>query len=105
MGPCADVRRSSSQEAALALAAERAETMRTAAGQWGFCADVRRSPSQGAALAVAVRARHRVEIHRMLTHASEEITQKTAQAMEIVTGQWGLCEVRLQAEAKRQAVQ
>ena len=100
------MRRSTGQEAALALTAKRAEAMRTAADQWGLCTDVRRSPSQRAALAVAVKARGIVEVHRMFTHSSEEITQKVAQAMEIVrTGQWGLCEVRLQAEAKRQAVQ
>ena len=42
----------------------------------------------------------------MLAHSSKEKTQKTAQAMGITTtGQWGPCEARLQAKAKRQTVQ
>ena len=54
-------------------------------GQWGPCADVRRSPRQGAALAVATKVHDMVEVHRELAHPSGEITQKTAQAMGIVT--------------------
>ena len=55
---------------------------------------------------MAAKARNKVEVHHELTHPSEEITQITSQAMGIVTtGQWRLCEARLQAEAKRQAVQ
>ena len=58
------------------------------------------------ALVVAVKAHEMVKVHRVLTHPSEEITQKTTQAMGIgTTGQWGPCEARLQAETKRQAMQ
>ena len=77
-------------------------------GQWGPCANVRRSPSKRApvAVAVATKARDIVKVHRVLAHPSEEITQKTAQAMGITTtGQWGFCEARLQVEANLQAVQ
>ena len=70
------------------------------------CADVRWSPSQGAALAVAVKARNVMEVHRVLTHPSREVAQKTVETMRIATtGQWGPCKACLQAEAKRQAVQ
>ena len=99
--------RTPSQGAALGLAAKTAEVTRIeATGQWGPCADVRWSPRQGAALAVAVKVHDMVEVHRVLAHPNERITQKTAQAMGIVTtGQWGPYEARLQVKAKRQAVQ
>ena len=46
-----------------------------------------------------------VKVHRVLAHPSEEITQKTVQAMGITTmGQWGPCKAGLQVKAKRQAV-
>ena len=78
------VRRTPNQGAALGLAAKTAEGKRKeATSQWGPCADVRRSPSHGAALAVASKAHDMVEIHRVLAHPSEEITQKTVQGMEI----------------------
>ena len=101
------VRRTPSQRAALGLAANTAEATRVeATGQWGSCADVRRSPRQEGVLALAVKAHDMVEVHRVLAHPGEEITQKTAQAMGIATtGQWGLCEAHLQVKAKRQAVQ
>ena len=100
------MRRTPSQGAALELAAKTAEATKTATGQRGPCADLRRSPSQGAALAVAVKAHDMMVAHHVLVHPSEEIKQKTVQAMGIVTtGQWGPCEVRLQVKAKRQAVQ
>ena len=95
-GPCANVRRSSSQGTALMLAAKTAGAMRKeTTGQWGPCTDVRRSPSQGAALAVAAKARDIGEAHRVFAHLSEKVTQKTAQAMGIVTtDKWGFCETR-----------
>ena len=101
------VRRTPSQGTALGLAAKMAEARRIeATGQWGPCADAKRNSRQGAALAVAAKAHAMVEVHRVLVHPSEEITQKTVRAMGIVTtGQWGGCEARLQVEAKRQAVQ
>ena len=101
------MRQSSSQGAALALAAKTVEAIKIeTTGQWGPCADVRRSPSQGAVLAVAVKARDIVEVHCVLAHPSEKITQKMAQAVGIATtGQWEFCEARLQVKAKRQAVQ
>ena len=100
------VRRTPSQGAALRLAEKTAEAMRTAMGQWGPCADVRRSPNQGVALAVAVKAHDMMAVQRVLAHPSEEITQKTVQAMGIATtGQWGPCEARLRVKAKQQAVQ
>ena len=41
----------------------------------------------------------------MLAHPSEDITRKTAEIMGIeTTGQWGACETRFQAKAKRHAV-
>ena len=47
-----------------------------------------------------------VEVHRMLGHLSEEITQKSVQAMgTATTGQSGPCKARLEVKAKRQAVQ
>ena len=96
-----------SQEAALGLAAKTPETMRIeTTGQWGPCADMRRSSRQGAVLVVAVKAHDMAEVHRVLAHPREEITQKAVQAMGIVTtGQWGACKLRLQAEAKLQAVE
>ena len=67
---------------------------------------VRRIPGQGEALAVVAKAYDRVEVHRMLAHPSEEIMQKAAQAMGVATtGLWRSCEARMQAKAKRQAVQ
>ena len=103
-GPGANVKWSSSQGAALALAEKTAEAMRTATDQWGLCADVRVSPRQWAALAVAAKARDVMKVHHVLADPSEEITQKTVQAMGIATtGQWGPCEARLQVKAKRQA--
>ena len=58
------------------------------------------------ALAVAVKVHDMVEVHRVLAHPSEEITQKTVQAMGIATTvQWGACEARLRVKAKCQAVQ
>ena len=105
-GPRVDVRRSSSQGAALALEAKTTEAMRTAMGQWRPCADVTRSPGQGAALVVAAKARDVMKVYHVLVDPSEEITEKTIQAMRITTtGQWGPYEARLQVKAKRQAVQ
>ena len=75
-GACADVRRSPSQGAALALAAKATEAMRTLLGQCGISVDVRRSTSQGATLAVAPKARDVVEVHHVLAHPGEEITHK-----------------------------
>ena len=90
------MRRTPSQGSALALATKTAEAMGTATDQWGPCANVRRSPRQGATLAVAVKAHDIAEAHRVLAHPSEEITQKTVQAMGIArTGLWGPCEARL----------
>ena len=43
----------------------------------------------GAALVVAAKARNMIEVHRMLAHASEHITWKMAEAMSMLTGQWG----------------
>ena len=55
---------------------------------------------------MAVKAHDMVEVHRVLAHPSEKITQKTAQTMGIATtGQWGPCEASSQVKAKRQAVQ
>ena len=101
------VRRTPSQEAALALAAKTAEAIRIeASGRWGPSADVRRSPSQGPVLAVAAKARDIVEVHRMLAHPSEEITHKTVQTKrKTTTGQWGSSEAHLQAKAERNAMQ
>ena len=101
------MRQTRSHEAALALAAKPAETMRIkTTGQWKSCVDVRRGPSQGVALAVAAKACNIVKVHRKLAYPSEEITQKTARAMGIATtGQWEFCEAHLQAKANRQAVQ
>ena len=90
--------------AALALATKTTDAMRTATGQWAPCADMKRSPTQEVAVMVAANAHDMFEIHRVLAHPSEKITQKTVQAMEIATtGQWGPCEARLQLKAKRQA--
>ena len=102
-----DARQTSSQEAALGLVAKTAEAMRVeATGRWGPCADMRRSPRRGAALVVAAKAHDTVEVHRVLAHPSEEITQKTVQTMRIATtSQRGPCEARLQVKTKRQAVQ
>ena len=80
----ADVRRSSSQGAVLALAAKTAEAMKTAIGQSGPCADVRRSPRQRAALAMEAKARNVMKVHHVLVNPSEEITQKTVEAIRIV---------------------
>ena len=67
---------------------------------------MKRGPKQGAALAVAVKAHDMVEVHHVLAHPSDKITQRTAQAMGIATtGQWRPCEVRLQVKAKPQALQ
>ena len=77
-----------------------------ATGQRRPCADVRPSPRQGLVLAVAAKAHDIVELHCVLVHPSEEITQKTLQAIGIVTtGQWEPCEARLQVKAKHQALQ
>ena len=91
----------------MGLAAKATEAMRIeTTGQWGPCADVRRSPRQGAAMAVAAKAHDMVKVHRVLVHPSEQIMQKTVQAMGITTtGQWGPCEAHLQMKAKWQAVQ
>ena len=71
-----------------------------------LCGGMRRRSRKGAALVVLVKAHHMVEVHRVHTHWSEEITRKTVQTMGIVTtGQWGPCEARLQGKAKQQAVQ
>ena len=57
-------------------------------------------------LAVAAKAHDMVEIHRVLAHPSEGITQKTVQAMGIATAdQWGPRKARLKVKSKRQAVQ
>ena len=71
-GPRADVRQSSSQGAALALAEKTAEAMKTARDQRGPCADVGRSPRHGAALAVAAKARDMMKIHHVLKDLEEE---------------------------------
>ena len=77
------VRRNPSQEVALGLAAKTAKAMRIeGAGQWGPCADGRWDSRQEAALAVVAKVHDTVEVHRVLAHPSEEITQKTVQAME-----------------------
>ena len=64
------MRRSSSQEAALALAAKTAQAIKTATGQWGPFTDVRRRPRQGAALAVAAKARDVMKGHTRGTAGS-----------------------------------
>ena len=65
---------------------------------------MKRSPTQEVAVTVAANAHDTFEIHCVLAHPSEKITQKTVQAMEIATtGQLGPCEARLQLKAKRQA--
>ena len=70
----------------LALTIKLAEVMRMeTTGQWRPCVDVRRSQSQGEALAVATKARDMGEVHRIPTHPSEEIMQKTAETMKITT--------------------
>ena len=72
----------------LGLAEKTAEAMIMiieATGQWRACADVRRSPRQVAALAVAAKAHDMMVVHRVLAHPSEEITQKTVQAVGITT--------------------
>ena len=57
-------------------------------------------------MVVAAKARDMIEVHFILAHPSEDITQKTTETMRIATtSQWGSCEARLQVEAKRQAVQ
>ena len=66
---------------------------------------MRRTPRQGAALAVATKAHDMMEVQRVPAHRSEEISQKTVQAMgTATTGQWRPCDARLQMKAKRQAV-
>ena len=56
------------------------------------------------ALAMTVKGRNMMEVHRMLGHPSEDIKQKTAEAMEIATtGQWAFCEACSKAKAKRHA--
>ena len=75
-GPRADVSRSSSQRASLALAAKTAEAMRTVTDQWGPCANVRRSPRQGAALAVAAKAHYLMKVH----HVSLDLEEGTQEA-------------------------
>ena len=71
----------------------------------GACEDVRWSQRRGAALAVAAKTHGMMEMHRVLVHASAEITQKTVQAMRIMTSsQWGACEARLPVKGKRQVV-
>ena len=62
--------------------------------------------ASGTALAKRAGAsRDVMEVHRMLTHPSEDITRKTAEMMGIeTTGQWGACETGFQAKAKRHAV-
>ena len=100
------MKRSSSQGAALALAAKISAAIRVkTSGQWGSCADVRWNPSQGAALAVAAKAHDIVEVHRVAAYLSEEITRKTTQAMGIATtGRWESCEASFWAKGKRQVV-
>ena len=72
--------------AALELTAKTAVAMRMeVTGQWRACADVKPGPRQGAAVAVAVKAYNIIEVHCVLAHGSEEITQKMVQAMEIAT--------------------
>ena len=66
------MRQSSSQGAALALAAKTAEAMRTAPGQWGACADVGRSPRQRTVLAVAAKARNVMKVHHVLADPKEK---------------------------------
>ena len=76
------LRRTPSQGAALGLAVN---TIIEAMSQWGACTDVRRSPRQVVVVAVTVKAHGMVEVHRVLAHPSEEITQKTVQTMGIAT--------------------
>ena len=46
-----------------------------------------------------------MEVHRNLTHPSEDITRKMAEMMGIeTTGQWGACETCFHVKAKRRAV-
>ena len=106
-GPCADVRRSSSQGAVLALAVNITEArIIETTGQWGPCAGVIQRPIRGAALALAAKARGIEEVHRGLAHQSKEITQKTAEAKGIVTtGHLDFIEARLQVKVPRQAVE
>ena len=50
-------------------------------------------------LAVAEKAHSIIEVPRMLSHPSEDITQKTTDVTEIATtGQWRSCEVCLQVK-------
>ena len=80
------MRRTPSQRAALGLVAKTAEATRMETmSQWGLCADMRRSPRQEAVLAVAAKTHDMVEVYRVLAHPSEEMTQKTVQAIGIVT--------------------
>ena len=62
---------------------------------------VRWIPSPRAVLARGAIARDIIEVHCMLTHPSEEITWKMAEAVGIATmGQWRSCEACLQAKVK-----
>ena len=55
---------------------------------------------------VAVKAPGMVEVDHVLAYPSEEITQKTVEAMGIATtGQWRPCEARVQVKVKRKVVQ
>ena len=99
------MRQSSSQGAALALAAKTAEVMRTVTGQWGPCADVRRSPRQGAALVVAAKARNVMKVYHVFADPGGKIEQKTLQAMGMATtDQWGPCEARFSMKVKWKVV-
>ena len=53
-------------------------------------------------MAVAAKARDVMKVHHVLTDPSEEITQKTVQAIETATmSQWRPCEALLQVKTKR----
>ena len=67
------------------LAEKTSEALRTETSQGGSCAEVGWTLSQGAALAVAAKAHDMTKVHRVLADSSEEVTQKTVQAMGIVT--------------------
>ena len=100
------MRRTPSQEAALALAAKTAIVMKIeATGQWGRYADMRRSSSQEAALALEAKTAKAIRIEATgpwgpcadvrrssSQRATLALPAKTTEAMIIETaGQWGPC--------------
>ena len=79
--PATRVREIPSREVALGASIVEAGSARTVAG---------------AALVVATKYLNILKVHRMLAHPSEDITQRTADPMGIVTiGQWGSFEACL----------